>query len=122
MRSPIFLSLTCLFILSFSVKGFSQRVIRGDGSDFTESRTVPAFDKIGLAVSAEVILVKGNSPGVRIEGEKNVVDVLITEVGDKELKIHFPLFKDVRQTKPLRVWVTTSDIVGIWNSGSGRRI
>ncbi|HEY4111762.1 head GIN domain-containing protein [Puia sp.] len=112
----IFLS---ILILSTSVTLFSQRRIDGDGSDFRESRTVPAFNKIGLAVHAEVILVKGNSPGVRIEGEKNIVDRLITEVGDNQLKIYYPLLKDVRPTKPLRIWVTTPDIEGIWNSGSG---
>jgi hypothetical protein len=107
------------FFILLSIAGFSQRTIEGDGSDFRESRTVPAFNKIGLSVHAEVILVKGNSPGVRIEGEKNIVDQLITEVGDNELKIYFPLFKNFRATKPLRIWVTTANIEGIWNSGSG---
>ena len=112
--------LRCLSILLYlGITGFSQRTIEGDGSDYRESRTVPSFNKIGLSCQAEVILVKGNSPGVRIEGEKNIVDKLITEVGDNELKIYFPLFRNFRSTKPLRVWVTTSDIQGIWNSGSG---
>lgn len=106
------------FFVFLSIAGFSQRVI-GDGSDFRESRTVPSFDKIGLSVHAEVIVVKGNSPGVRIEGEKNIVDQLITEVSDNELKIYFQPVKILRATKPLRVWVTTASIRGIRNSGSG---
>ena len=56
--------------LSLSIAGFSQWTIEGDGSDYRESRTVPTFNKVSLSVHAEVILVKGNSPGVRIEGEE----------------------------------------------------
>jgi hypothetical protein len=107
------------FLLLTGLTGFSQRRIDGDGSDYRESRTVPAFNKVGLSVHAEVILVKGSTPGVRIEGEKNIVDRLITEVGDHQLKIYYPLLKDIRPTKPLRIWVTTPDLEGIWNSGSG---
>jgi len=106
-------------LLSLSFAGYSQRTIEGDGSEFRESRTVPAFNKVGLSVHAEVILVKGSAPGLRIEGEKNIVDQLITEVGSGQLKIYYPLFKNFRATKPLRIWVTTPEIVGIWNSGSG---
>lgn len=114
-----FLSSLVGIFLCLSIQGYSQFRIDGDGSDYRESRTVPAFNKLGLSVHAEVILVKGNTPGVRIEGEKNIVDRLITEVGDSQLKIYFPLLKDIRPTKPLRIWVTTTDIQGIWNSGSG---
>gem|GEM_PF-2922618 len=106
-------------LLTATITGFSQRRIDGDGSDYRESRTIPAFSKVGLSVHAEVILVKGSTPGLRIEGEKNIVDALITEVGDRQLKIYYPLFKDIRPTKPLRIWVTTTDLEGMWNSGSG---
>jgi hypothetical protein len=114
------LPLTCFLLLSLSITGFSQWTVRGDGSEFQESRTVPAFTKLSLSLHAEVVIVKGNSPGVRIEGEKNIIEKLNTEVGDNELKIYFPLLKEIRPTKPLRIWVTTpNEIRGIWNSGSG---
>lgn len=58
-----------LLLLTTTITGFSQRRIDGDGSDYRESRTVPACNKVGLAVHAEVILVKGNTPGGRIHGD-----------------------------------------------------
>jgi hypothetical protein len=108
------------FFLALSATGFSQRSIEGDGSDYTESRTVSAFTKLHNSISAEVILVKGNSPGVRIEGEKNIVALLMTEVKDGELDIRFPWMKNIRTTRQLKVWVTTPDIAEVSNSGSGR--
>lgn len=114
------LLLTLVLTLSFSVTGFSQRVIKGDGSDFKESRSVSGFHSVGLAVDAEVIVVKGNSPGISIEGEKNVIEELITEVdNNNRLSIRFPERPEVRCTKPLRIRITAPMLSGVWNSGSG---
>jgi hypothetical protein len=100
--------------------GYSQRHITGDGSDYKETRPLSSFDRVHLSCSVEVVVVKGDSFSIRLEGERNIIEMLETDVKGGELNIHYPLFKDFRATKPLRCWVTTSDVSEVSNSGSGR--
>jgi hypothetical protein len=116
MRSLAILS---LLFLGISLTGYSQRHIAGDGSDYKETRSLSSFDRIHLACHVDVIVVKGDSFSVRLEGERNIIEMLETDVKGGELNIHYPLFKDFRATKPLRCWVTTNDVSEIGNSGSG---
>ena len=118
MRSIYF----CLGFLLLAVTGFGQRTIHGDGSDYNETRNITSFDKLHNSISAEVILQKGTGYSVKIEGEKNVVQELVTEVRDGELSIKFPWMKNIQMTRPLRVFVTMPndhDLKEISNSGSG---
>ena len=111
-----------IFLILFSVvlTGYSQHHIIGDGTDYKETRSLSPFDKVHLSCSVEVIVVKGDSFSVRLAGERNIIDILETEVKGGELDVHYPMFKDVRATKPLRCWVTTRDVSEVSNSGSGK--
>jgi hypothetical protein len=111
-----------IFLLLFGVvlTGYSQHHIIGDGTDYKETRSLSPFDKVHLSCSVEVIVVKGDSFSVRLEGEQNIIAVLETEVKGGELDVRYPMFKDIRATKPLRCWVTTRDVSEVSNSGSGR--
>jgi hypothetical protein len=114
-------SLALLLVLFGSVfTGYAQRHITGDGSDYKETRSLSPFDRVHLSCSVEVIVVKGDSFSVRLEGERNIIAVLETDVKGGELNIHYPIFKEFNSTKPLRCWVTTSDVLEVGNSGSGR--
>lgn len=120
MRSIACFSFIGLSLLFATVTGCAQRVIHGDGSDYKESRTLSAFDKVHNSTSSDVILVKGDSYSVKIEGEQNIVAVLVTEVRDHELHVEFPFLKNIRTTKSLRIVITTPTLSGVSNSGSGR--
>jgi Putative auto-transporter adhesin, head GIN domain len=114
-------SLAILLVLfGLVLPGYSQRHITGDGSDYKETRSLSSFDRVHLSCSVEVVVVKGDSFSIRLEGERNIIEVLETDVKGGELNIHYPLFKDFRATKPLRCLVTTNDVSEISNSGSGR--
>jgi hypothetical protein len=118
MRNTLLFSGFFAAIFSSSLTASAQRVY-GDGSDTTETRQLPSFDKLHLGAPAEVILVKGDAPSVKIEGEKNIIAVLSTEVTGNELRIHFPFLRDVRMHQRLRIRVTTTALSGVSNSGSG---
>jgi hypothetical protein len=114
-------SLAILLVLfGLVLTGYSQRHITGDGSDYKETRPLSSFDRVHLSCSVEVVVVKGDSFSIRLEGERNIIELLETDVKGGELTIHYPLFKDFRATKPLRCWVTTNDVSEVSNSGSGR--
>jgi hypothetical protein len=119
MRTTAFFSCVSVLVL-LSFVGHSQRHIVGDGSDYKETRPLASFDRVHLSCSVEVIVMKGDSFSVRVEGERNIVEVLETEVKGDELTIHYPVFNDIRATKPLRCYVTTRDVSEVGNSGSGK--
>jgi hypothetical protein len=121
-KSSAMRSLAIFLVLFGAVlTGYPQRHIAGDGTDYTTTRSLPSFDKVHLSCSVEVIVLKGDSFSVKIEGERNIVELLATDVKGDELDIHWPFFfKEVRPTEPLRCWVTTRDVSEVSNSGSGK--
>src|ERR1700749_2898139 len=98
-------SLAILLVLFGSVfTGYSQRHIIGDGSDYKETRSLTSFDRVHLACHVEVVVVKGDSFSIRLEGERNIIEVLETDVKGGELNIHYPLFYDLTARMPVRGW------------------
>jgi hypothetical protein len=117
MRSLALLSFLLFFL---AITGYPQHTIHGDGTDITQNRSIPAFQKLHNSIFAEVIVQIGDKYEVKVEGESNVVEALVTEVKDGELDIHFPWMKNVQTTRKLTVWVTTpGNLTEVSNSGSG---
>lgn len=107
-------------LIGISLAGYSQETIEGNGNVITEARDIPSFERVHNSVNAHVILMKGDKYSVKVEGESNIVAVLQTEVKDGELNVRFPFLKNVRNTRPLRVTVTTPGTISeVSNSGSG---
>src|ERR1700761_7572483 len=115
---PLALLSSLLFLLA--ITGYSQRVVRGDGSNVTVTRDLASFGSVHNSMSAEVVVVRGDKYQVKLEGESNIIEALSTEVKDGQLSLGFPFFRDVRMTHKLRITVTTpGDLSGLSNSGSG---
>src|ERR1700722_18591398 len=92
-KSSAMRSLAIFLVLFGAVlTGYPQRHIAGDGTDYTTTRSLPSFDKVHLSCSVEVIVLKGDSFSVKIEGERNIVELLATDVKGDELDIHWPFF------------------------------
>ena len=112
-------STAVLFSLFLLVTGCTRPILRGDGSAYAETRPLASFNKLQIWGNMEIVLVKGDSCSIRIEGEKNIVDLLRTEVSSNDLHVHLPLLKDIRPTQRLRCRITVPHISKLNNSGSG---
>lgn len=92
-----------------------------------EDRNVGAFTKISLGYPAHVELRKGNSHSVRVEGDKDQLDMLITEVKDGRLYIRR---KDTGSwiswgsddKKRVNIYITTPAVEAVSVSGSGKLV
>jgi hypothetical protein len=114
------LALLSFLLFCIALSGYPQHDIHGDGSDVTVIRNITSFDKLHNSISAQVTVVRGDTYQVKIEGEKNVIDALATDVKDGELGIHFPFLRNIRMTRKLLVTVTTpGELSEVANSGSG---
>ena len=87
----------------------------------TEDRQVGPFTKIGLGISGDVYISQGSNPKLKIEAEEDIMDLIETEVSNNELKIRFSESR-VRPKMPVRIWITTAELEGLYLSGSGNMI
>jgi Putative auto-transporter adhesin, head GIN domain len=63
--------------------------VRGEGNIITESRQVSGFKGVELAASGDVLIEKGSAFKVTVETQKNIAEILVTEVEGNVLKIYF---------------------------------
>lgn len=95
-------------------------VIRGRGDTVTKFRVVSTFDAVEVNGDFEVYLTQGPGQEVRLEGQENVLDAITTQIDGRELEIKFKPFVNVRNHKPIRVYITNPTLTGVELSGSSR--
>ena len=89
--------------------------IRGNGSIVSEDRTINSnFDEIKVQQGITLYLTQDNTAELSVEADENIIDLLITEVKNNELKVYFE--KNVYRAKARNVYLTTSDISKIKTS------
>jgi hypothetical protein len=84
-----FAGFTLVFLTLVSLSGceiFMDQIV-GSGNRITEERQVKRFDAIEVGYSFDVIIEKGDNPGVLIEADDNLIQHIFTEVHGKTLKI-----------------------------------
>lgn len=112
-------SLFSTFTVFALAAGLSAKVI-GSGNVTTETRNVSGFHSLDLLNSGNVIITQGDTEGLVIEAEDNILPLIETKVTENgELRIGFKPREEIHLTKPLvfRLAVKTLDNVVL--SGSG---
>ncbi len=116
-KRTVFLSLSVLLALTFFFSSCDIGPgIEGDGNVVTQSKTVSSFDKIDVSGSFTVILKQGQDESVIIEADKNLQDIINTEVVGKTLIIDSDL--NIRRAKSKVVYVTFIDLDEIEIAGA----
>ena len=83
--------------------------IRGNGNIISEDRNINSdFETIKVQQGINLFLTQGNSTELNVEADENIMDLLLTEVKNGELKIYFD--KNVYRAKARNVYLTTSNI------------
>lgn len=109
MKRVLIFSAVAITAIAFS--SFSLSLFRKD-----EVRDLPAFDGIGIAISADVYYSPGNTHEIRIEGDEDDIRDLITEVRDDFLQIKYDNWRS-RHSK-LTIYITSRELESIKISGS----
>lgn len=87
----------------------------------TEDRNVGTFTSISMGISGDLYVSQGLNPKLTIEADADILALIITEVKNDDLKIRFSQNR-VKSKIPIRIWVTTAKIDGLYLSGSGNII
>jgi len=110
--------ITTFLILLFTTSSCNISGITGiKGSNYvvSEERNISSnFETIKVQQGINLYLTQGNSTDLKVEADDNIIDILITEVKNDELKIYFD--KNVYKAKARNVYLTTSDISKIRTS------
>lgn len=113
----------CLFVLAaFPMHAqWWGKGIKGNGNMTTITRSVGEYDQVKVAGFFDVKLVAGTEGTLTIAGESNLLEYLVTEVKNGELKIRVQKGKTIRPSNRMAIIITVpfKDINGVSLSGSG---
>ena len=115
MKRVIFLS---ALILAITVSaGFAS-----NQSDVKETRNVSGFTKVSFGVAGNLYINIGPEFKVVLEGEKQYIDDVITEVSGGKLVIKNENWKmnNWRMNEKVTVYITMPELAGLGVSGSGK--
>jgi len=116
----VFTSILALLVFSISTQAqFYHKKIKGNGHLTTKTRTVGDYNKIGVAGSFNVELIKGTEGEITIQAEENLMDYIITDVKDGQLKIKTKKGYQIKSTKKIKITIPFSDVEAISLAGSG---
>src|SRR5688572_27384305 len=119
MSKHLFNSAAYLFLITLSLSCHSQSTgfIKGEGDIIKQEITLDALDGINLGFSGDVVLTKGATQKIVVEGQKNIIDNIKKGVKSGTWNITYD--KDVREAKPVTIHITLPCIKEAGVTGSG---
>jgi len=118
MNSKLLIPLFIIMAMLFGACGVNVdlNIDRGSGNITTETRTVSNFDRVILTGIGDLVLIQGDSEGLEIEAEDNVISRITSEVKNGTLEIGFDT-RTVIPTKSVKFRLTMRNIRGIESKG-----
>ena len=93
--------------------------VSGSGIIKTETRNVSSFTGISLSLPAKVEIVQGNTEGISIETDDNILPLIETVVEDGKLRLRFKDRNMSVSTKTLNMKVNVKTLDSLSVAGSG---
>lgn len=106
-----------LMILLFPGCDYSLFGIKGVGETITQEIFLENFDKIDMAIDADVVFYKGDTQKIEIEAQQNIIANIKTKVKSGKWDIEYD--KNVGRHNPVKIYITLPEISQIILSGSG---
>lgn len=113
--------LAILFISTTNAQNWGNKKIKGNGNITTETRDTGDYDGIKCAGSMDFILVSGNEGQIKLEGESNLLEYVITEIknGSLIVKVKKGMNLSSSKNKGIKVTIPFKDIDNVSLAGSG---
>ncbi len=95
--------------------------VKGNGNVTTITRTTSEYDGIKCAGSMDFVIVNGNEGNIKIEGEENLLDYIITEVKNNNLIVRTKKGSNIKpsRNKTIKITIPFKDISNVSLAGSG---
>jgi len=111
----------CLLALAaivFVLSSCSFQNIKGDDNVISKSYTENGFKDIDVSSALEVHMTQGTAYSLKIEGEKNIVDLLNVKTKGDKLEIDIQDKISFSPTRPIKVFITSPAYRDISGSGA----
>ena len=91
--------------------------VSGKGPMVEQELDLATFERISLAISADVYVKHGEQQSITVRGQENIIANLITDIQDKTWRIRFD--RPIRRSQGLKIFITLPYLSGARVSGSG---
>jgi len=120
-KKSILLLTAILFVSVSHAQWWGNTKVKGNGNITTVSRTTGDYDGIKCAGSMDYILVAGTEGQLKIEGEENLLEYIITEVKGNNLivKVEKGVSLKPSWNKTIKITIPFKDISRVSLAGSG---
>jgi hypothetical protein len=116
--STLLIAIICCTGCTTPIPSIPNPCIDGSGKIVTENRSVGDFTRIDMAVPAILTVRQGASPSLIIEGDDNLLPLIVTNVQNGDLIISYSR-PCMRPSSPILIQATMQDIQGLTLLGSG---
>ena len=95
--------------------------IKGNGTMKTITRTTSDYDGIKCAGNMDFVIVNGSEGNIKIEGEENLLEYIVTEVKNKNLIVKTRKNANLKSSKnkTIKITIPFKDISKVSLAGSG---
>jgi hypothetical protein len=121
MKKSILLIAALIMATATQAQWWGNERVKGNGNMTTETRTTGDYEAIKCGGSFDYILVAGTEGKIKIEGESNLLEYIITEIkgGDLVIKTKKGVSLSTSRGKTIKVTIPFEDISGVSLAGSG---
>lgn len=122
MRLFLYSLLTLVLVSGCTNHSIAQRsqTINGSGSPGSRTETISGIHEVSLSVPGTLVIEVGRETPLRIEGDDNIVEVLVIERNGSELEIRAPRRTSLNPNRPLRLHLGVASLEGVSVAGSGQ--
>jgi len=111
-----------IMLLGLAMLGFFTlygNSVVGSGNVISETYDLAGFKSVTIGNGADLIVTQGDEYFVKVEAEDNILEALDIEVDDRGLKVSTEEFVWIKNTKPIKVYVTMPEVATLTVEGSG---
>lgn len=104
---------------NWNTSGWGGKKVKGEGQTVTETRNVTGFKGFESGIAADVYLKQGSTFKVTVEGQKNILDLMRTELRGDMLKISFEKGYSLQYRQALKIYIEAPSFEYLSMAGSG---
>lgn len=121
MNKSILLIVALMFATVSHAQWWGNKKVKGNGNMTTETRSTGEYDGVKCAGSMDYILVAGTEGKIKLEGESNLLEYIITEIKGNDLiiKVEKGVNLSPSWNKTIKVTIPFKDISSVSLAGSG---
>ena len=121
MNKSILLIVALMFATVSHAQWWGNKKVKGNGNMTTETRSTGEYDGVKCAGSMDYILVAGAEGKIKLEGESNLLEYIITEIKGNDLiiKVEKGVNLSPSWNKTIKVTIPFKDISSVSLAGSG---